>query len=101
MFLPHWKGCKNTRFLYSEFTGGVVDDYALSCIYGHFRDRQGQHRWNLNHSDAVTGAAIALVVGAVEILDLRIALIEVKVNILVQIRKEAYSERSVDAMPSF
>ena len=51
--------------------------------------------------DRGTGAAIALVVGAVEILDLRVALIEVKVNILVQIRKEAHSERSVDAMPSF
>ena len=47
------------------------------------------------------GAAIALVVGAVEILDLRIVLIEGKVNSLVQIRKEAYAERSVDAMPSF
>ena len=53
VFLQHLKGCKNTRFLYSEFTGGVVDDYAFSCIYGHFRDRQGQHRWNLNRSDAV------------------------------------------------
>ena len=53
VFLQHLKGCKNTRFLYSEFTGGVVDNYAFSCIYGHFRDRQGQYRWNLNRSDAV------------------------------------------------
>lgn len=53
VFLQHLKGCKNIRFLYSEFTGGVVDGYAFSCIYGHFRDRQGQHRWNLNRSDAV------------------------------------------------
>ena len=53
VFLQHLKSCKNTRFLYSEFTGGVVDDYAFSCIYGHFRDRQGQYRWDLDRSDAV------------------------------------------------
>ena len=40
VFLQHLKGCKNTRFLYSEFTGGVVDDYAFSCIYRHLRCRK-------------------------------------------------------------
>ena len=39
-------------FLYSEFTGGVVDDYAFSCIYRHFRARQEQHRWELDRADA-------------------------------------------------
>ena len=68
VFLQHLKGCKNTRFLYSEFTGGVVDDYAFSCIYGHFRDRQGQHRWNLNRSDAVIVDAKPLLPYAVDLL---------------------------------
>ena len=68
VFLQHMKGCKNTRFLYSEFTGGVVDDYAFSCIYGHFRDRQGQHRWNLNRSDAVIVDAKPLLPYAVDLL---------------------------------
>lgn len=53
VFLQHLNSCKNTRFLYSEFPGGVVVDYALSCIYGYFRDWQGQYRWNLNRSDTV------------------------------------------------
>ena len=64
------KGCKNTRFLYSEFTGGVVDDYAFSCIYGHFRDRQGQYRWNLNRSDAVIVDAKPLLPNAVDLLSI-------------------------------
>ena len=68
VFLQHLKGCKNTRFLYSEFTGGVVDDYAFSCIYGHFRDRQGKHRWNLNRSDAVIVDAKPLLPYAVDLL---------------------------------
>ena len=68
VFLQHLKSCKNTRFLYSEFTGGVVDDYAFSCIYGHFRDRQGQHRWNLNRSDAVIVDAKPLLPYAVDLL---------------------------------
>ena len=68
VFLQHLKGCKNTRFLYSEFTGGVVDDYAFSCIYGHFRDRQGQHRWNLNRSDAVIVDAKPLLPYAIDLL---------------------------------
>ena len=68
VFLQHLKGCKNTRFLYSEFTGGVVDDYAFSCIYGHFRDRQGQHRWNLDRSDAVIVDAKPLLPYAVDLL---------------------------------
>ena len=68
MFLQHLKGCENTRFLYSEFTGGVVDDYAFSCIYGHFRDRQRQHRWNLNRSDAVIVDAKPLFPYAVDLL---------------------------------
>ena len=70
VFLQHLKGCKNTRFLYSEFTGGVVDDYAFSCIYGHFRDRQGQHRWNLNRSDAVIVDAKPLLPYAVDLLSI-------------------------------
>ena len=68
VFLQHLKSCKNTRFLYSEFTGGVVDDYAFSCIYGHFRDRQGQHRWNLDRSDAVIVDAKPLLPYAVDLL---------------------------------
>ena len=68
VFLQHLKSCKNTRFLYSEFTGGVVDDYAFSCIYGHFRDRQRQHRWNLNRSDAVIVDAKPLLPYAVDLL---------------------------------
>ena len=44
VFLRHVKGCENTRFLYSGFTGGAVDNCAFSFIYGHFRDRQGQRR---------------------------------------------------------
>ena len=70
VFLQHLKGCKNTRFLYSEFTGGVVDDYAFSCIYGHFRDRQGQHRWNLNRSDAVIVDTKPLLPYAVDLLSI-------------------------------
>ena len=70
VFLQHLKGCKNTRFLYSEFTGGVVDDYAFSCIYGHFRDRQRQHRWNLNRSDAVIVDAKPLLPYAVDLLSI-------------------------------
>ena len=62
--------CENTRFLYREFTGGVVDDYAFSCIYGHFRDRQGQHRWNLNRSDAVIVDAKPLLPYAVDLLSI-------------------------------
>ena len=27
VFLQHLKGCKNTRFLYSEFTGGVMKKF--------------------------------------------------------------------------
>ena len=68
VFLQHLKGCKNTRFLYSEFAGGVVYDYAFSCIYGHFRDRQGQHRWNLDRSDAVIVDAKPLLPYAVDLL---------------------------------
>ena len=64
------KGCKNTRFLYSEFTGGVVDDYAFSCIYGHFRDRQGQYRWDLDRSDAVIVDAKPLLPYAVDLLSI-------------------------------
>ena len=70
VFLQHLKSCKNTRFLYSEFTGGVVDDYAFSCIYGHFRDRQGQHRWNLDRSDAVIVDAKPLLPYAVDLLSI-------------------------------
>lgn len=70
VFLQHLKGCKNTRFLYNEFTGGVVDDYAFSCIYGHFRDRQRQHRWNLNRSDAVIVDAKPLLPYAVDLLSI-------------------------------
>ena len=68
MFLQHLKGCEDTRFLYSEFTGGVVDDYAFSCIYGHFRDRQGQYRWNLDRADAVVVDAKPLYPFAVDLL---------------------------------
>ena len=71
VFLQHLKSCKNTRFLYSEFTGGVVDDYAFSCIYGHFRDRQGQHRWNLDRSDAVIVDAKPLLPNAVDLLSIK------------------------------
>ena len=35
------KSCEDTRFLYSKFTGGVADGYALS------------DRWELNRFDAV------------------------------------------------
>ena len=70
VFLQHLKGCKNTRFLYSEFTGGVVDDYAFSCIYGHFRDRYGQHRWNLDRSDAVIVDTKPLLPYAVDLLSI-------------------------------
>ena len=70
VFLQHLKSCKNTRFLYSEFTGGVVDDYAFSCIYGHFRDRQGQHRWNLDRSDAVIVDAKPLLPYTVDLLSI-------------------------------
>ena len=40
VFLQHLKRCKNTRlFLFSPGDGGwgVVDDYALSCVYRHLR----------------------------------------------------------------
>lgn len=70
VFLQHLKGCKNTRFLYSEFTGGIVDDYAFSCIYGHFRDRYGQHRWNLDRSDAVIVDTKPLLPYAVDLLSI-------------------------------
>ena len=70
VFLQHLKSCKNTRFLYSEFTGGVVDDYAFSCIYGHFRDRQGQYRWDLDRSDAVIVDAKPLLPNAVDLLSM-------------------------------
>ena len=42
--------------------------YAFSCIYGHFRDRQGQYRWNLNRSDAVIVDAKPLLPYAVDLL---------------------------------
>ena len=71
VFLQHLKSCKNTRFLYSEFTGGVVDDYAFSCIYGHFRDRQGQYRWDLDRSDAVIVDAKPLLPNAVDLLSIK------------------------------
>lgn len=44
VFLRYLKGCEDTRFLYSGFTGGAVDDCAFSFIYRHLRDRQGQRR---------------------------------------------------------
>lgn len=51
------KSCKNTRLflLFSSGDGGwsVVDDYALSCVYGHLRGGQRNEVGDLNNSYAV------------------------------------------------
>ena len=51
------KRCKNTRLflLFSSGDGGwgVVDDYALSCVYGHLRGGQRDEVGDLNGAHAV------------------------------------------------
>jgi hypothetical protein len=49
VFLWHWKSYKNTRFFYcskGDGIGGVVDDYAFSCMHGHRWGGQRQNFWN-------------------------------------------------------
>ena len=51
------KRCKNTRLflLFSSGDGGwgVVDDYALSCVYGHLRGGQRDEVGDLDGAHAV------------------------------------------------
>ena len=47
------KSCKNTRFLYCDLAWGVVDDYALSRVYGHIRDGQRENIGNEDCAHAV------------------------------------------------
>ena len=56
MFLQHLAVKEHSSFFYllnSDITGGVVHNYAFSCIHRHIRCRQRKCAWNLDGAHAV------------------------------------------------
>ena len=61
MFLQHLAVKGHSSFFYllnSDITGGVVHNYAFSCIHRHIRCRQRKCAWNLDAKDYGLGNAV-------------------------------------------